>query len=95
MMVYILSTQFCEQKTSIVENDKIKNFTEFLEKSLNRTVLGYTLKPLTNIGDNYSGVLKSVVGKVGNDVGFFNSNNYINRKNKEKSKLLFKHRVIF
>lgn len=39
---------------------KIKNFTEFLEKTLKRNVLGYNLNPLTKPGDNYGAILQSV-----------------------------------
>lgn len=43
---------------------EIRNFTEFLEKCLERKVLSYTLKPLTKPGDNYGAVLQSVDVKV-------------------------------
>lgn len=43
---------------------EIRNFTKFLEKCLERKVLGYTLKPLTKPGDNYGAVLQSVDVKV-------------------------------
>lgn len=39
---------------------EIKNFSEFLDKCLNRNVIGYTMKPLTKAGDNYGSVLHSV-----------------------------------
>lgn len=42
---------------------EIKNFTEFLEKCLDREVLGYTLEPLTKPGDNYGSIMQSVTVK--------------------------------
>lgn len=43
---------------------EIKDFTEFLEKCLDRKVLEYTLKPLTKPGDNYGSVMQSVEVKI-------------------------------
>lgn len=43
---------------------EVKNFTAFLEKCLKRTVIEYTMKPLTQMGDNYGSVLHSVEAHV-------------------------------
>lgn len=42
----------------------IKNFMEFLEKSLKQRVIEYSFKPLTVAGDNYGSVMQSVDVKV-------------------------------
>lgn len=42
----------------------IRRFPEFLEKCLGRTVLDYTLKPLTKPGDHYGSILQAVEVKV-------------------------------
>lgn len=42
----------------------IKDFREFLEKSLKQKVLDYSIKPLTKNGDNFSGIIRSVDVKV-------------------------------
>lgn len=46
---------------------EIKEFAQFLEKSLQRKVLEYSIKPLTKPGDNFGAILQSVDVKVGND----------------------------
>lgn len=50
------------------ENDQalreIKNVHEFLEKCLKKSVLKYTLNPLTKPGDNYNSVLQSLEVKL-------------------------------
>lgn len=46
---------------------EIQQFREFLEKSLNKRVLEYTLKPLTKPGDNYGSIIQSVDVKVTSD----------------------------
>lgn len=60
---------------------EIRNFTDFLEKCLERKVLDYTLKPLTKPGDNYGAVLQSVdvkvVGNKGRDEVSFEMNSLI------------------
>lgn len=37
-----------------------KNLTEFLEKCLNKRVVQYAVKPLTESGDNYNSVLHAI-----------------------------------
>lgn len=39
-------------------------FREFLEKSLRRKIFDYTLKPLTNLGDNFGGLLQALEVKL-------------------------------
>ncbi|XP_031617493.1 uncharacterized protein LOC116337236 [Contarinia nasturtii] len=63
--LHLLLAAYSEHNISSGEDSQIKNFTEFLENSLNRTVLEYTLKSLTKPGDNFGAVLRSVVLKVG------------------------------
>lgn len=46
---------------------EIKDFANFLEKSLQRKVLEYNINPLTKPGDNFGAILQSVDVKVGND----------------------------
>lgn len=46
---------------------EIQQFREFLEKSLNKRVLEYILKPLTKPGDNYGSIMQSVDVKVTSD----------------------------
>lgn len=46
---------------------EIQQFQEFLEKSLNKRVLEYILKPLTKPGDNYGSIMQSVDVKVTSD----------------------------
>lgn len=43
---------------------KIRNFSEFLEKSLQRKVEDYTLKQLTKPGEHYGSIMQSVDVKV-------------------------------
>lgn len=43
---------------------EIRNFNEFLEKSLSEKVLDYTLKPLTKPGENYGSVMQLVEVKI-------------------------------
>lgn len=50
-----------------MQENEIKNFTEFLEISLNRTITEYTLKPLTKPGDNFGAILQSVVVKIADE----------------------------
>lgn len=39
---------------------EIKEFSKFLQKSLEKRVLNYELKPLTKPGDNYGSTMQSV-----------------------------------
>lgn len=43
---------------------EIKEFVKFLETSLSKRVLDYTLKPLTKPGDNYGSIMQSLDVKV-------------------------------
>lgn len=45
---------------------EIKNFHGFLTKSLGKTILEYSLKPLTKPGDNYGSELQAAKVKVAN-----------------------------
>lgn len=50
-------------KNSSLKPNRITSLAEFLEKSLNRTILEYTLNPLTKRGENFGAILKSVAVK--------------------------------
>ncbi len=47
-------------KVSAQTSREYKNFTEFLEKCLNKRVVQYAVKPLTESGDNYNSVLHAI-----------------------------------
>lgn len=47
---------------------EIRNFTEFLERNLNRKVLEYTLKSLTKPGDHFGAIVQAVNVKVVNKI---------------------------
>lgn len=53
-----------EKMSNQILSCEIRNFVEFLETSLRKKVLEYTLKELTKPGDNFGGVLRSVEVKV-------------------------------
>lgn len=72
-ILYILSfchlflTMFGERNIPSNEGNQIKQLPEFLETSLNRTILEYNLKSLTKPGDNFGAVLQSVVVKLSSE----------------------------
>ncbi|XP_031633860.1 uncharacterized protein LOC116347423 [Contarinia nasturtii] len=83
-ILYILSfchlilTVYGDRNSPSIEENQIKNFTKFLENSLNKTVLEYTLKSLTKPGDNFGAVLRSVVVKVADEENDSDENDIYN-----------------
>ncbi|XP_031633861.1 uncharacterized protein LOC116347425 [Contarinia nasturtii] len=75
---HLILTVYGDRNSSSIEENQIKNFTKFLEKSLNKTVLEYTLKSLTKPGDNFGAVLRSVVVKVADEENDSDENDIYN-----------------
>lgn len=60
---HITDNNFCDRMSDRVFRE-IKNLNEFLKECLGKPILEYSLKPLTEPGDNYGSELQAIEVKM-------------------------------